>query len=307
MGSEIITMFIMLALGFFFLLSWEIMDKKRSRRMSEMPPGPRRWPVVGSIFQLMITKSPAHHTFTEMAGKHGPIMTIWLGSMCTVVISSADAAREMFKNHDAVLAGRKLCHAMEGGDLGNDGSIITAQYGPRWRVLKRLQDGVFCHRRHGGVAGASGTRAVDVGRLFFLMAFNLLGNLMFSKDLLLDPDSETADARFFNHATKVTELFGQPNVADYFPTLKWFDIDPQGLRRKARFHVNAALEIAGLYLRERMMNIESHDHEGRRKGDYLDVLLRYQNDNMEGPLAFSSNTINLNDHCKKNFLKIKTL
>ncbi|KAJ6683014.1 CYTOCHROME P450 FAMILY 1 [Salix koriyanagi] len=130
-------------------------------------------------------------------------MTIWLGSMCNVVVSSSEAAREMFKNHDAVLAGRKIYEAMK-GDFGNEGSIITAQYGPHWRMLRRLctteffvtsrldamqgararcVDGMLQYIEYGS---ANGTKAIDIGRYIFLMSFNLIGNLMFSKDLL-DP------------------------------------------------------------------------------------------------------------------------
>lgn len=194
---------------------WAMVTERRQRRLDELgqlPPGPRWWPVVGNIFQLGWAP---HVSFAELARKHGPIMTLWLGSMSTVVISSNDVAREMFRNHDVVLAGRKIYEAMK-GNHGNEGSIITAQYGPHWRMLRRLctteffvtsrLDAMGCVRarcidrmvQFVEDAGASGTAAIDVGRFFFLMAFNLIGNLMFSKDLL-DPKSERG-AKFFYHA-----------------------------------------------------------------------------------------------------------
>ncbi|XP_019188306.1 PREDICTED: cytochrome P450 76A2-like [Ipomoea nil] len=176
--------------------------------------GDKRWLIFPSL------KWTPHVSFSELASKHGPIMTLWLGSMSTVVISSNEAAREMFKNHDVVLAGRKIYEAMK-GDFGNEGSLITAQYGPHWRMLRRLCTTEFfvtsrlealrgvstkCidHMvRYMGEAGNSGTAAIDVGRFFFLMSFNIIGNLMFSKDLL-DPRSERG-AKFFYHAGKVMD------------------------------------------------------------------------------------------------------
>ncbi|XVF07635.1 hypothetical protein REPUB_Repub06bG0156400 [Reevesia pubescens] len=198
----------------------------------QLPPGPRRWPVVGNIFQL--SREPPHLSITKLARKHGPIMTLWLGSMCTVVISSKEVAREMFKNHDGELAGRKIYEAMK-GDYSLEGSIITSQYGPHWRMLRRLcTTEFFASSRLDAMKGvrgrcvdqmlefiedasAFGTKAIDIGRLFFLLTFNLFGNYILSKDLL-DPKSERG-AKFFYHAGKVAEFAGKPNVADFFPLL----------------------------------------------------------------------------------------
>ena len=126
-----------LLLAILLWIAWVMLRERRQRRLEELgqlPPGPRCWPVVGNIFQLGWAP---HKSFAELGRKHGPIMTLWLGSMSTVVISSNEVAREMFKNHDVVLAGRKIYESMK-GNYGNEGSLITAQYGPHWRMLRRL-------------------------------------------------------------------------------------------------------------------------------------------------------------------------
>ncbi|CAN1275239.1 Cytochrome P450 76A2 [Linum perenne] len=232
------------------LLLWVIWtittDRRRRRRRSQhlgrLPPGPRPLPIVGNIFNLGWAP---HESFVQLAQAHGPIMTLYLGSMCTVVISSKEAARTMFKCYDVVFAGRKIYESMKGLD-SNDGSIITAQYGPHWRMLRRLSTAEFfaSHRvdatravRRRCVdrmvqfveeAGCGGTRPVDLGRFVFLMAFNLIGNLVLSKDLV-DPKSERG-ALFFYHMGKVMEFAGKPNMADFFPLLRW--LDPQRIRKK---------------------------------------------------------------------------
>ena len=137
-------------------------------------------------------------------------------------------------------------------------------------------------------ASASGTKAIDVGRFVFLMSFNLLGNLMFSKDLL-DPKSERG-AGFFYHAGKVMEMAGKPNVADFLPILRWFD--PQGIRRKTQFHVEGAFEISRKFVKERMESMECGGTDEKRKG-YLDVLLEFRGDGVEETARFSSRTINV--------------
>ncbi|KAJ6333323.1 hypothetical protein OIU77_009232, partial [Salix suchowensis] len=232
-------------------------------------------------------------------------MTIRLGSMCNVVVSSSEVAREMVKNHDAVLAGRKIYEAMR-GDSGNEGSIITAQYGPHWRMLRRLcTTEFFVTSRLDAMQGArtrcidgmlryiedgsdDGTKAVDLGRYIFLMSFNLIGNLIFSKDLL-DPKSEKG-AEFFQQAGKIMELAGKPNVADFLPILRW--LDPQGIRRKTQFHVAKAFEIAGGFIKERTESMQNEISTDDQRKDFLDVLLEFRGDGVEEPTRFSSTTIN---------------
>ncbi|KAK9291153.1 hypothetical protein L1049_009341 [Liquidambar formosana] len=298
--------FMGLILAIMLWVAWAMVTERGYRRLEEqgqLPPGPRWWPVVGNIFQLGWAP---HESFAKLARKHGPIMTLWLGSMSTVVISSSEEAREMFKNHDVVLAGRKIYEAMK-GDYGSEGSLITSQYGPHWRMLRRLSTTQFFVTsrldsmqtvRSGCIdrmvqfiqdAGESGTKAVDVGRFFFVMSFNLIGNLMFSKDLL-DPKSERG-MQFFHHAGKVMELAGKPNVADFLPLLRC--LDPQGIRRKTQFHVERAFEIAGGFIKERIgISMENGYTEEKRK-DFLDVLLEFRGDGVEEPSKFSSRTINV--------------
>ncbi|KAJ8899645.1 hypothetical protein K2173_018619 [Erythroxylum novogranatense] len=285
-------------------VAWAMVTERRHRRMEEqrqLPPGPRSWPVVGNIFQLGL--SP-HESFTKLARVHGPIMTLWLGSMCTVVISSNEVARDMFKNHDVVMAGRKIYEAMK-GDLGNEGSLITAQYGPHWRMLRRLcNTEFFVTSRLEAMrsvrskcvdnmmhfmeeASANGTKAIDIGRFIFLMAFNLIGNLMFSKDLL-DPKSERG-AKFFHHAGKVMELAGKPNIADFLPLLRRFD--PQGIKRKTTFHVERAFKIAAEFIKERTESMQNGNEEKRK--DFLDVLLEFRGNGVDEPAKFSPRTINV--------------
>ncbi|KAL2481266.1 Cytochrome [Abeliophyllum distichum] len=296
-----------LVLALLLWAAWKIATARGHQRLlnevGRMPPGPMPWPVVGNIFQLGL--GAPHESFVKLAKKHGPVMTLWLGSMNTVVISSNAAARVMFKNHDVVLAGRKIYEAMK-GDYGNEGSLITAQYGQHWRMLRRLctteffttsrldamrpvrrrcidQMVQFIHE-----SGGSVTTAIDIGRFFFLMAFNLMGNLIFSKDLL-DPKSQKG-SKFFFHAGKVMELAGKANVADFFPILRW--LDPQGIRRKTQFHIKHAFDIVGEFLEERLGTMKNHSIQKKIR-DYLDVLLEYRGDDTEEPRIFCPRTINV--------------
>lgn len=137
---------------------------------------------------------------------------------------------------------------------------------------------------------SAGTKAIDVGRYFFLMAFNLIGNLMFSRDLL-DPESKRG-SEFFYHTGKVMEFAGKPNIADFFPLLRF--IDPQGIRRKTQYHVERAFEIAGEFIKERT-EVREKERSNEKTKDYLDVLLEFRGGDGvdEEPSRFSSRDINV--------------
>ncbi|CAL1373085.1 unnamed protein product [Linum trigynum] len=297
-----------IALLLLLWVGWAMTTECRHRRLEQLgrlPPGPRPLPLVGNIFQLGWAP---HRSLARHARAHGPIMTLYLGSMCTVVISSKEAARTMFKSYDVVLAGRKIYESMK-GPKSRDGSIITAQYGPHWRMLRRLCTVEFFVGHRLDATRAVRSRCVcrmvrfidearahepvvDLGRFIFLMAFNLIGNLMFSRDLL-DPESERG-ARFFHHAGKVMEFAGKPNAADFFPVLSRFD--PQRIRRNTQFHVERAFEIAGEFIEERLVEMErtrGEEEEEEEEKDFLDALLGFRGEGVDEPAKFSSRMVNV--------------
>lgn len=111
-------------------------------------------------------------------------------------------------------------------------------------------------------------RGLHVARFVFLMSFNLLGNLMLSRDLF-DPESREG-SEFFNAMMGLMEWTGHANVADLFPWLRW--LDPQGLRRKMSRDMGKALRIASRFVKERV-EVERRENKSR---DFLDVLLEFQ-------------------------------
>lgn len=113
---------------------------------------------------------------------------------------------------------------------------------------------------------------------------------MFSRDLL-DPDSKRG-SEFFYHTGKVMEFAGKPNVADFFPLLRF--LDPQGIRRKTQFHVEKAFEIAGEFISERT-EVREREKGDEKTKDYLDVLLEFRGGDGvdEEPSSFSSRDINV--------------
>lgn len=69
----------------------------------KLPPGPRGFPLVGSIFSL--GRNP-HLTFMEMAKKYGNVFTVNLAGQNVLVLNGFEAVREALVKQSTVFAGR---------------------------------------------------------------------------------------------------------------------------------------------------------------------------------------------------------
>ncbi len=97
-------------------------------------PGPPNWPIVGSLFYL---SNPLHCSLEELAKKYGPIMYLRLGCLNQIVISNAEMAMEVLKNHDVDFASRPL--SVGGKHISFDwNDIIFTPYGDHWRLLRKI-------------------------------------------------------------------------------------------------------------------------------------------------------------------------
>ncbi|RLN12943.1 geraniol 8-hydroxylase-like isoform X1 [Panicum miliaceum] len=243
-----------------------------------LPPGPRPLPLLGSLHLL---GDQPHRSLARLAKIHGPLMSLRLGSVTTVVVSSPEVAREFLQKHDAVFASRSVPDAV--GDDHARNSVPWLPHSTRWRALRKIMatelfaphrlDALQGLRRekvqelvdHVGRLAREGT-AVDVGHVAFTTSLNLLSRTMFSCDLTSLDD--VGSKVFQEVVTEIMETVGRPNLSDFFPALA--AVDPQRLRRRlarlfARLHKVFDVEVDGR-LRER-------DAGKPRKNDFLDLLL----------------------------------
>ena len=76
---------------------------KSSSSKLNLPPGPRRWPVIGNLGEL---RSQPHITLMNLAQLYGPLMYLQLGRRDCIVASSPETAREFLKTQDLNFAPR---------------------------------------------------------------------------------------------------------------------------------------------------------------------------------------------------------
>ncbi|GFP94437.1 cytochrome p450 76a2 [Phtheirospermum japonicum] len=253
---------------------------------------------------------------------YGPVIWLKLGAVNTMVVQSSAAAAELFKKHDLPFADRRAPEVLKAYDF-NQGTLGMNQFGGHWRVLRRLCSMEFLvnkrmnettelrHRirenmerwileESAASRAQGGTGAVQLSRFLFLMAFNLVGNLMLSRDLLdaKDPESRL----FFDCMNKVLELAGTPNIADYLPWLKW--LDPAGMMRNMKKNLKITMRIASRFIQERLDDIKAG--KVRDKKDFLDVLLEYKGDGKDGPDTMTEKNINIVITVNKDYYNLLT-
>ncbi|XP_015898698.3 iridoid oxidase [Ziziphus jujuba] len=285
------------------LLSWRKFGKDTKQKV---PPGPQGWPVIGNILDL---GTMPHQTLYKLRSKYGTLLWLKLGSMNTMVLQSSMAAEQLFKNHDLSFCDPKCPDALIPHNY-YQGSLAFGRYGSYWRILRRLctmellvnkrvndtaalrrkcVDAMLRHIERDSAAGLARGESgeVNLAHSLFLMAFNLIGNLMVSKDLL---ESESREGKeFFDAMDKIMEFVGKPNLADFLPFLKW--LDPEGVNRNMKEHMGKAMNIAGRFVKERVEE-RKIGKQGMAK-DFLDALLEYGSDGKEGPDRISDHNINV--------------
>ena len=287
----------------FSLLLMPHLRKTTTSGHRQLPPGPPGWPIFGNMFDL---GAMPHRSLAEMRHKYGDVLWLRLGAINTMVILSSKAAAELFKNHDLSFAERTVTETSRVHGY-HKGSLALASYGSYWRVMRRLVTVDMLVNKRIKETAAVRRKCVDdmlvwieeearkvkegcgvhVARFVFLMSFNLLGNLMLSKDLF-GPDSEEG-SEFFAAMTGLMEWGGHANLADLFPWLR--RLDPQGLRRRMERDLGKAMEIASKFVKERKNNNEQNKERERK--DFLDVLLEFEGNGKDEPAKISDHDLNI--------------
>lgn len=247
-----------------------------------LPPGPAGLPFLGSLLQL---GARPHESLFNMARRHGQVMTLRLGLVTSVVVSSPEAARETLQKHDENFSDRAVP------------DVITAQPNPeftlawvpgdqRWRARRRVCStqmftaqrlDALQHLRHQKVhqlvthikKSCEPGREVDIGQLAFATTLNLMSSTMFSIDIV-DPEFQTAQ-EFKDLVWRIMEDAGKPNPSDYFPAVRRFDL--LGVKRHIQPAYMRLHEIFDEIIDKRLKERATGSSESSKSGDFLDVLL----------------------------------
>ncbi|KAF3646649.1 Geraniol 8-hydroxylase [Capsicum annuum] len=174
-----------------------------SRGSKKLPPGPSPWPIIGSLHLL---GAKPHVSLASLAKIYGPIMSLKLGQINTVVISSSTIAKQVLKNQDQAFSTRFILDAVQAHNYCKF-SIAWLPLDPQWRMLRRILNTTLLssnrldanqHLRSQKVKEliaycekcSQEGEAMEIGQAVFKTNLNLLSNTLFSKDLA-DPFSDS--------------------------------------------------------------------------------------------------------------------
>ncbi|CAH2057846.1 unnamed protein product [Thlaspi arvense] len=280
-------------LGFlltFFLFSLFTAHTRRRRAgyggsgRGSLPPGPPGLPLVGNIFQL---GSNPHRSLAVFSKTYGPIMSLKLGRLTAVVISSPEVAKEALKTHDQVLSARTITEPIRAVDHHKNSVVWISSSLVLWRFLRKTMartlfapqnlDGIqairmrkveelmslvnnFCERGE----------AIDMARASFVAAFNIISNALFSVDLATY-DFNKSSCEFHDAVVHLMEVTGKPNVGDYFRFLSFLDL--QGSRKEAKLCVDKLFRVFQEFIDARMAKRLSQEPKEASSTDMLDSLL----------------------------------
>ncbi|KAL0410028.1 UNVERIFIED_CONTAM: cytochrome [Sesamum latifolium] len=289
----------------FWSRSWFSAVGRGTPPPSRCPPGPPGWPVFGNMFSL---GSTPFKTIADLRKDYGPVVRLRIGSINTVALLTADATAELFKNHDQNFAERKITEVMKAHGF-HKAALSLAPYGPYWRNLKRVltvelqvqkrlnetepirrrcvDTMVEWIRKVADAAERGESGRFEVGKFVFLAMFNMLGNLILSRDLV-NPQS-VEGSEFFAAMTEVMEASARPNIADLFPWLK--RLDPQGLTKKMDRGMGNTLRIIAEFVAERLEK-QQLNGAGAEK-DFLDVLQESYQNGTDEKATISNHQLNI--------------
>ncbi|KAK6115941.1 hypothetical protein DH2020_008210 [Rehmannia glutinosa] len=253
------------------------------RSSAKLPPGPYPLPIIGNILQL--GQNP-HQSLAKLSKTYGPLMSLHLGSIYTVIVSSPEIAKDVLQKHDQIFSGRTIAAAAQVHDHHKI-SMAYLPIGEQWRKIRKIcREQMFsAHRLDASQAlrreklqklcdyvnkCSDRSRAVNVGEAAFITSLNLMSATLFSVDST-DFDSDVTQ-ELKETIEGVAKIVGAPNLADYFPVFKMFD--PQGIKKKAGFYFRKLLDMFEDIISQRL-ELRGASIGYIRKNDLLEALLDF--------------------------------
>nr|AYM55605.1 cytochrome p450 [Croton stellatopilosus] len=259
--------------AFIYTFTFNILGRK------SLPPGPRPLPVIGNILDL---GEKPHQILAKLSKRYGNLMSLKLGTLTTIVISSPNMAKEALHKHDQALSSRTVPNSVHIGNHHNL-SMVWMPVNNRWRNLRKISTTqLFTSRRLNAGQDLRSKKvqelvnfvsenckigkAVDIGQAAFTTVLNLMSNTFFSIDLANYNSKKSQE--FIKTIVTLMEVAGKPNIADYFPILGL--VDPQGTLRHCKIYFERLMKVFDGIIDKRMKSRMTQEEQNH---DVLDSLL----------------------------------
>lgn len=265
-----------------------LIHKRATRKRSKLPPSPPKFPIIGNLHQL---GSHPHRDLHALSQKYGPLMLLKLGSIPTVIVSSAKVAQEIMKTQDLIFASRPSLELAK-QLFYNCRDMIFGPYGEYWRKIrklcvvqllsaKRVQS--FSSARDEEVSQVierilrcSSVGPVNLSKILSSFTSGLITRIALGRKFL----GEERRKKLHELVEETSALFGGFYVRDYFPWLGWL-----GKLSGSDGRVKRCFDNWDAFLEEVI-----RDHEDGKRDEFgadhnedlVDVLLSLQKNGTEG-------------------------
>nr|ALI16104.1 cytochrome P450 [Lotus japonicus] len=269
----------LLLLILLFILSVALLlNPKEHKNGRKYPPGPKPLPIIGNLHQL--GKLP-HRSMHELSKKYGPVMSLKLGKVPTIVISSPETAELVLKTHDIVFASRPITQASKYICYDSKGIIFT-EYNSYWRNMMKLcmfellnmpkvQSFAPLRREEVGLfveslkKSAASREVVNVSEKIGDVVENTVHRMIWGK----------FDDKFGvkQLARDVLLLMGVLDLGDYIPWVGAFDL--QGLVRRFKKAHKKFDEVLEIIIKDHEASARLTDQKSVQSIDFVDILLSH--------------------------------
>ncbi|XP_027920963.1 cytochrome P450 CYP736A12-like [Vigna unguiculata] len=265
----LLTFLISSIVSFIFLRRNHTKDDRRN------PPGPPPFPVIGNLH--MLGKLP-HRTLQALAQQYGPIMSLRLGQVPTVVVSSSEAAQHFFKSHDVVFASRPILEASKYFGYGSKG-LVFSEYGAYWRHMRKVctlqllsaskvESFAPLRKRELELAVKSVEARAARGEVLDLsmVVHDVVEDIVYKMVLGCSKHDEFDLKGLIQTRMNITGAF---NLADYVPWLGSLDL--QGLNRSFKKISTALDQVLEKIIKEHEQGSNAQNEQHHK--DFIDILL----------------------------------
>ncbi|KAK1436680.1 hypothetical protein QVD17_02462 [Tagetes erecta] len=260
----------------FMCVKWISFDSKNKRNI---PPSPRKLPIIGNFHQL---GSNPNRSLQILSQKYGPLMLLHLGSIPTLVASSAEAAQEILKTQDLAFCSRPSL-TMPNILLYGSKSIVFAPYGEYWRQIKSLvvlkllgntrvksyqkvREDEIGHMIR--VLGEGCGTIIDMGSMFGSLTNNIISRVALGRKL--------DGSKHKKLVSEFVNTFIVFSIGSYIPWLSWVD-QLIGSVARAEKIAKECDEFVESIIEEHVNKRKTEDGESNVE-DFVDILLDLQKD-----------------------------
>jgi hypothetical protein len=216
-------------------------------------------------------------------------MFLYLGNAPTLVVSSADMAREIMKTHDLILSNRPKT---TGGNIMLYGcqDVFFSPYGEFWRQTRKISvlellsikcvqsfqyvreeevEALINKIRHSCLKGDS----VNLSEMFNATTNNIASRCILGQKF----EEENGKSKFGQLSRRVMVLFVAFCFGDFFPSLGWIDV-LTGIIPRMTATMRGFDSLFDQMIEE--YKTKKSDNDKPNKLDLLHILLRLQKNNM---------------------------